>query len=302
MFRMSMSSMANYINFNQTDVVITTPAQFDMLNSHRRIKNLNPKYVVVDEADSMLEVNTNHGKALQSFFNEIGVKPKAPQTARRVIFSAATMPSKIYGVAFESYFQSILKDIQISRTENFHKLNENINHEMIEVDELTLGARLELLKDLVFASDYDNFIVFCSTNKDVVKVTEHLITEGVPSIHLTGDMAEPERLKNLLKFKSQDVNVLVCSDAVNRGFHFDFDCHVIQFDAAKHVFNLLHRFGRTGRLGKKGMVTSLVTKNDYKLLSMFTKLMENSKTVDPLFSRKRSLGKKNFDNIEKTAN
>jgi len=294
--------MANYINFNQTDVVITTPSQFDLLNSHKRIKNLNPKYIVIDEADSMLEVSTNHGKALQMFFNDIGVKPKAPQTHRHVIFTAATMPSKIFGVEFESYFQSILKNIKISKTENFHKLNENIKHEMIEIDKMGGIERLNLLKDVVFSSEYNHFIVFCSANKDVMTVTEYLISQGIPTTYLTGDMSEPGRLKNLLKFKSTDANILVCSDSVNRGFHFDFDCHVIQFDTAKHVFNLLHRFGRTGRLGKKGHVTSFVTKADHKLLSTFTKLMENSKTLDPLFSRNRSLSRNKFDKIDKITN
>lgn len=76
--------MTNYLNFQKVDVVITTPTQLDMLTQYKRVKHLNPKYIVIDEADYLLEGNVNHSKALGQFLINLDYKSEKFKNERKV--------------------------------------------------------------------------------------------------------------------------------------------------------------------------------------------------------------------------
>jgi hypothetical protein len=85
LFKLSTLNMTNYLNFSKVDIAITTPTQLDMLSKYSRIKNLNPKYIVIDEADYLLEGNINHSKALRTFLIQMNYKSQEFKTNRKVI-------------------------------------------------------------------------------------------------------------------------------------------------------------------------------------------------------------------------
>lgn len=84
MFKLSIQNQANYMNFEKTDVIITTPTQFDLLNNYGRIKNLNPKFLIIDEADNLLDSNVNHVKALNNFLALVNFQSKLKESERHV--------------------------------------------------------------------------------------------------------------------------------------------------------------------------------------------------------------------------
>lgn len=81
---MSIQNQSNYVNFHKTDVVITTPTQFELLNSYGRLKHLNPKYLVVDEADTLLDSNVNQMKAFAQFMSQFDFQRNLEKSGRRV--------------------------------------------------------------------------------------------------------------------------------------------------------------------------------------------------------------------------
>ena len=81
---MSVQNQANYVNFHKTDVVITTPVQFELLNSYGRLKYINPKYLVVDEVDCLLDANVNQMKALSQLLNQFDFQKGLDRTGRKV--------------------------------------------------------------------------------------------------------------------------------------------------------------------------------------------------------------------------
>ena len=182
------------------------------------------------------------------------------------------MKRNIDKIYYQSFFKSLLGDLSISKTKSFLKINENTEQEVIEADKLSLEKKLALLKEIIFVSEYEHFIIFCQSNAVVFDLYQYLNYQGIPSLYLSGSMPETERLTNLLSFKSNEASVLVCSDSANRGLHFNFNSHIIQFDSPPTPIEMLHRFGRTGRLGKKGKVTSFMTEKDTKLYMNFDKL------------------------------
>ena len=157
---------------------------------------------------------------------------------------------------------------------------------------MSFEDKLDLTKQLIEQSDSEHFIIFSNNNTNVKKIELYLNNYGIPTVSFFSDQDDKERLENLYKFRAKEFVVLVCGDGANRGIHFDFNSHVIQFDSATNATNLLHRFGRTGRLGQKGSATSFMRKEDYPLLSTFQELIDNSKPVNAAFSRKRSFSKR----------
>lgn len=86
--------------------------------------------------------------------------------------------------------------------------------------------------------------------------------------------------------------VLVCTDSASRGIDIQDVAHIVQADFASSAIDFLHRAGRTGRAGKSGMVTSLITEDDTDLATVIKEMVENNALVDGAFSRNRSFRKK----------
>ena len=191
----------------------------------------------------------------------------------------------------EVYLQNLFPGLVFVKTDNYLKVSDKIEHKVIEADNLTMETKLDLLLQLIQSSQSEYFVIFAQKNESVRQISQFLVEQDVPVVDFHSDMKEAQRVEHLFKFRSGKYPVFVCGDSANRGLHFDFDAHVVQFDSAQNAINLLHRFGRTGRLGKKGKVTSFVCEADYALLTRFQDLMENAKRITPIVTRKRSFSK-----------
>ena len=84
LYKMSILNQTNYLNFQKIDIVVTTPTQLDLLDRHARVKHFVPRFVVIDEADSLLEGNVNHSKALTAFLAKNDPRSKDFRQSRKV--------------------------------------------------------------------------------------------------------------------------------------------------------------------------------------------------------------------------
>ena len=191
----------------------------------------------------------------------------------------------------EEYLRHIFPELVFVKTDNYLKVSDKIEHKIIESEGLSLDTKLDLLLQLIQSSASEYFVVFAQKNESVRQISQFLGENGVPVIEFQSELKEAQRVERLFQFRSGKYPIFVCGDSANRGLHFDFDAHVVQFDSAQNAINLLHRFGRTGRLGKKGKVTSFVVEEDYALLTRFQDLMENAERITPIVTRKRSFSK-----------
>jgi ATP-dependent RNA helicase DeaD len=192
----------------------------------------------------------------------------------------------------EEYIQRLFNGISIVKNDNYLKISDKIEHRVIDSDDFTVEEKMQAIIQLIDQSPEEHFIVFCSRNEHVDAITKYLNQNNITALPFSSDNSDQDKVENLFKFRSKNYVAFVCSDSANRGIHFDFDSHVIQFDSAKNAINLLHRFGRTGRLGKKGVVTSFVKKEDYALLGRFQELMDNSQPMKEIFSKNRAFSKR----------
>lgn len=271
---LSNKNLQNFVNFQKVDVVISTPQQMEVVQEHKRVKNLKPRFVVVDEADELFSKRAESiFKVFESFYLGDKLDPEI-----NFIFCAASMPKKLYNTATKKFFSQVFPNIHIIQSESYSKINKEIDHKVVEVDEFSDEQKLRLLPEIMQNYPFQSVLIY-SINKHVKQIAEFLVANGIPAVHIDTTSTEQEKIKSLYQFKHQQVNVLVASDIVNRGIHFDFDLLIVQYDVSNSILDLLHRFGRTGRVGKKGAIVSLIEEKDRPLLNLLQKKLDNNEKI-----------------------
>jgi superfamily II DNA/RNA helicase len=115
-------------------------------------------------------------------------------------------------------------------------------------------------------------IVFSNRKTTVRELTQSLLRHGFKAGQIHGDMEQPERLRELDRFKSGEINILVASDVAARGLDIKGVSHVFNFDVPWHPDDYVHRIGRTGRGGATGIAITLVTPEDAEAIDAIEKL------------------------------
>ncbi|MFA5512814.1 MAG: DEAD/DEAH box helicase [Candidatus Kapaibacterium sp.] len=235
-----------------THIVVATPGRLnDLLN--RRVLSLKKiKYLVLDEADEML--NMGFAESIESIINEL------PESRCTMLFSA-TMPREISAIA-QKYMN---KPVEITiGTKNSGA--ENIKHVCY-----TVQAKDKYDTLIRIADYYPNIygIVFCRTKKETQEIANKLIYDGYNAEALHGDLSQPQRDAVMNKFRNKNINLLIATDVAARGIDVDDLTHVINFTMPEDPDTYNHRSGRTGRAGKAGIsiiITNLKEKNIIKLI------------------------------------
>ena len=130
------------------------------------------------------------------------------------------------------------------------------------------AAKREVLRTLLRNTpDFKNAIIFCNRKRDVQTVLKSLERHGFNVAALHGDMDQRARMAALEGFRNGSTQLLVASDVAARGLDIPDVSHVFNFDVPHHAEDYVHRIGRTGRAGKKGISYTIVTSEDSKSLA-----------------------------------
>ena len=212
-----------------------------------RVNNL-----VLDEADRMLEMGFQ-----ESVDNIIVDIPKDRQT---LLFSA-TFPDTIEAISKRIMNAPVRVQVESkhddsSIKQHFYKLRNS--------DERMLALRLLLLKH-----QPESTVVFCATKRECQEVCDDLREEGFSAVALHGDLEQRDRDQTLVRFSNKSVSVMVATDVAARGLDIDALDAVINYHIARDTEVHVHRIGRTGRAGSKGLALSLYSdKEHYKVTQL----------------------------------
>ena len=229
-----------------TDVVVACPGRLLDLMGQRAADFSQLKYLVLDEADRMLDMGF-----LPSIRKIVQALPKQRQT---LMFSA-TLSREIEQLTHE--FQNHPKTIQIGRRAN---PAETVTQFVYEVPKhLKPALLLHLLQD----PKMEMVLVFSRMKHAADRVARQLEQKGIRCATLHSNRSQNQRLKALKDFKSGAVRVLVATDIAARGIDVDGISHVINYDFPMHVEDYIHRIGRTGRANAIGDAISFVTNEDH---------------------------------------
>ena len=231
------------------DIVVGTPGRVQDHMRRRTIKLDAVRFMVLDEADEMLNMG---------FFEEIESILKEANPGKRMLLFSATMPDRILQLA--KNFMGTYRHLSVQETNQTVRLTEQIYFEVRQSD------RFETLCRMVDVSDSFYGLVFCRTRNDVDDLTAQLLDRGYEAAGLHGDISQGQREKILEQFKKKNLNILVATDVASRGIDVQNLSHVINYSLPQNPEDYVHRIGRTGRAGKQGTAITFITPNEYRKL------------------------------------
>ncbi|MCG9685002.1 ATP-dependent RNA helicase DbpA [Vibrio sp. Isolate23] len=230
-------------------ILVGTPGRILDHLSKGRINLAEMNTLVLDEADRMLEMGFE--EAIDAIID------KAPQDRQTLLFSA-TFPKNI-----ESLASKVMRDPQMIKVESTHQTT-TIEQRFYKLN--TAEERDEALEALLLTHKPESSVVFCNTKKEVQKVTDELTHRGFSVVELHGDMEQREREQALTMFANKSVSILVATDVAARGLDVDNLDAVFNFELSRDPEVHVHRIGRTGRAGSKGVAYSFYSeKEEYRV-------------------------------------
>ncbi|MDP3392818.1 DEAD/DEAH box helicase [Sediminibacterium sp.] len=230
-------------------IVVATPGRLIDLIERKAINLEQISYVVLDEADEMLNMG---------FQDDIEfILKNTPQRNSTWLFSA-TMPPEIRKVS-----KRYMKDPKEVTVGKVNTSNKSIDHQYYVT---TAHHRYETLKRIIDFNPGIYGIIFTRTKLDAQEISERLTREGYDIDALHGDLTQGQRDKVMGQFRDKSLQLLIATDVAARGIDVQGITHVINFELPDDVEIYTHRSGRTGRAGNQGICISIVhAKETYKL-------------------------------------
>ncbi|MFN7118744.1 MAG: DEAD/DEAH box helicase [Saprospiraceae bacterium] len=236
-------------------IIVATPGRLIDLASRGAVELSVINYVVLDEADEMLNMGFKDDlDKILSF---------TPDEKQTWLFSA-TMPKMVRDIANNYMYNP--HEITVGEK---NAGNANIEHQYAIVRDKDKYAALKRLLD--FHSDIFG-LVFCRTKMDTQEVADQLMRDGYNADALHGDMTQPMRDRVMNKFRNRELNVLVATDVAARGIDVNNITHVLHLNLPDDIEYYTHRSGRTARAGKQGISIALISSRDVKKISMIERM------------------------------
>jgi ATP-independent RNA helicase DbpA len=230
-------------------ILVGTPGRILDHMSKGRISLDELNTLVLDEADRMLDMGFED--AIDTIIEQ------APSDRQTLLFSA-TFPHDI-----ETLAAKVMKQPEMVKVESTHQ-HSTIEQRFFKLN--TTEERDDALEALLLTHKPESSVVFCNTKKEVQNVTDELSHRGFSVVELHGDMEQREREQALTMFANKSISILVATDVAARGLDVDNLDAVFNFELSRDPEVHVHRIGRTGRAGSKGIAFSFYSdKEEYRV-------------------------------------
>jgi superfamily II DNA/RNA helicase len=237
------------------DVLVATPGRLIDLASKNAARLGALRFLVLDEADKMLDLG---------FSEELSsVLALLPEPRQSLLFSA-TMSGKV-----EDVEAACLRDPARVEVDGIG------GKEQVGIEELVYAVEPEgkgpLLRRLIADGRYGRVLVFASSTRRADNVSRKLINNGILASPFHGDLSQGARNKTLAEFREGKLRVLVASDLASRGLDIEGLPCVVNYELPRAPLDYVHRVGRTGRAGERGLAITLVSPDEEAMLRLIEK-------------------------------
>ena len=239
------------------DILIATPGR---LLDHMHCKNVSlqrTQTLVLDEADRMLDMG---------FWPDLKRILARINSNRQTLFFSATFDEKIKDLAYKMLNNPV--EIQVAAQ---NSTAETVDQMVHPVDK---KRKAELLAYLIGSRNWRQVLVFTKTKQGSDALAAELKLDGIKAASINGDKSQGARQKALDDFKSGKVRALIATDVAARGIDIQQLAQVVNFDMPFKAEDYIHRIGRTGRAGQKGLAVSLMSRDEAYLLEAIERLLD----------------------------
>lgn len=225
-------------------IIVGTPGRIEDLLQRKALNLRSISCLVLDEADRMLDMG--FAESLENIFAMLPLK-------RQTLLFSATFPEGIKNIARDLLNEPV--EIQVKS-----------NPTARQIEEIFLAVenskRSDALYELLKTQMPESTIVFCTTKIQCKEVANDLNKRGIKALEIHGDLLQAERDETMILFGNKSHSVLVATDVAARGLDVDRLELVVNFEMAKLAKTHVHRIGRTGRAGAKGLAITFFSERD----------------------------------------
>jgi ATP-dependent RNA helicase RhlB len=240
------------------DILVATPGRLLDFASNKDIHLDQIEILVLDEADRMLDMGF-----IPQVRRIVRLTPRCEN--RQTLFFSATFTDDVMRLA-EQWTQnpcSVEIEPESVATDTVEQL----------VYLVEASQKYKLLTNLARQDGVESLIVFANRRDECRRLHEQLVKHGFEAGLLSGEVAQNKRMKTLEGFKSGKLKILVATDVAGRGIHINNISHVVNFTLPEEPEDYVHRIGRTGRAGNKGVSISFACEDDAFLLPAIEELL-----------------------------
>lgn len=238
------------------DILVATPGRLLDLVERRALFLDSAKFLVLDEADQMLDLGFIH--ALRKIARMLG-------TPRQTMLFSATMPKQIADLS-RAYLNDPVR-VEVSPS---GKAADKINQTVHMVNP---RGKIALLKTCLAEREDDLSLVFARTKHGAEKLKRNLVDAGFSAGSIHGNKSQGQRERAIKAFRDGEIRVLVATDVAARGIDIPGVSHVYNYDLPEVAEAYVHRIGRTARAGAEGRAVAFCSSEDQHLLREIEKLM-----------------------------
>ncbi|WP_030709999.1 DEAD/DEAH box helicase [Streptomyces sp. NRRL F-2580] len=242
------------------DIIVGTPGRLLDLAGQKKLDLSHVRALVLDEADEMLDLGFLPD--VEKIMNYLPAK-------RQTMLFSATMPGAVIGLARRYMTQPT--HIRATSPEGEGVTVANIKQHVFRAHNMD---KPELVSRILQAEGRGLAMIFCRTKRTAADIAEQLEKRGFASGAVHGDLGQGAREQALRAFRNGKVDVLVCTDVAARGIDVEGVTHVINYQTPEDEKTFLHRVGRTGRAGNKGIAVTLVDWDDIPRWQLINKALE----------------------------
>jgi superfamily II DNA/RNA helicase len=232
---MQKNELRQNVNF-----VIGTPGRIKDLIGERSLIMSSFHNVVLDEADRMVDIG---------FITDIKYFISLLPPVRQSLFFSATISGKVKEILNAFVNNPVTISVEKQATA------ENVEQKVIQIGK---HEKIDKLHDLLAQDEFEKVLVFGRTKWSMQKLTDELVRRGIRAAVIHGNKSQGQRQRALEQFKNNQISVLVATDVASRGLDIPDVTHVINFDMPATYDDYVHRIGRTGRAGKRGVALTFV--------------------------------------------
>ena len=229
------------------DIIVATPGRLIDFTEQKEIWLDQIEFLVIDEADRLLDMGF-----IPSVKRIVRYSPRKEQ--RQTLLFSATFSYDVLNLAQQLLFEPVTVEIEPDK-----KTNADVEQRVYVVGK---SDKYKLLQEILRDEPIEKVMIFANRRDQVRKLYDNLKRDGYKVVMLSGEIAQDKRLKMLDQFKNGQHNIMIATDVAGRGIHVDGVSHVINFTLPEQSDDYVHRIGRTGRAGTRGVSISFLSEDD----------------------------------------